>query len=236
MLNLSESLYYGVNFLFRMAKVSAEGRFLSGLIKLHYNRKVVPSLRQLSRKISWAEGWPKSKSAFWNAEAFMWEYQVEKEKRELIQKELRFLCRNGRKNLDLGCGSYSYLLSVGMDLSEKMLQLNENITKAVVGSLEKKLPFRNKMFDSVTLIFVLNYIKNYFQLLREVQRTLKPRGVLVMVLYSKNINSWQKQKEVNHFSAERWRKVLSNAGFAVNFKEKEGLWFFKCEKKKKKPY
>lgn len=216
-----------------MAKISAEGRFLSGLIKLHYSRKVVPSLYQLSRKISWAKGWPANDSAFWNAEAFMWEYQIDKGKRELISKELSFLCRKGKKrkshkNLDLGCGSYSYLPSVGMDISEKMLQLNENLIKAVVGSLEKKLPFRNEMFDSATLIFVLNYIKNYPQLFQEVRRVLKPRGMLVVVLYSKNINAWQRQKELNHFSAERWLEVLKKAGFRVSFKAKERLWFFRC--------
>ncbi|MEK6845246.1 MAG: hypothetical protein AABY26_00690, partial [Nanoarchaeota archaeon] len=74
----------------------------------------------------------------------------------------------------------------------------------------------------------MNYIKNYPQLLREVQRVLKPQGVLVAILYSKNINAWQRQKEVNHFSAERWIKVLEKAGFRVSFKEKEGLWFFRC--------
>jgi len=208
--------------------MDSETEFLSGLIQLQYGMKVVPKLKKLSSKVGWAKNWPQDTTSFWNAEAFMWARKIDKEKRELIKRELSFL--SSGKNLDLGCGSYSYLSSVGLDLSPKMLDFNKNLKKKVVGDLEQKLPFREEEFDSVTAIFVLNYVKNHSALFREVCRVLKEKGHFVAILYSKQINDWQRQKEVNHFSEIVWRKELEQAGFGVNSYIKEGLYFFICQK------
>ena len=199
-----------------------ETEFLQGLIELQYGKN--PDLKEVAQKVPWAKGWPENDKAFWNAEAFMWERKISKEKRELIKKELAFL--DGR-NLDLGCGAYSYIKSVGFDFSSKMLQFNDNLTEKIEGSLENKLPFREE-FDSVTAAFVLNYVEDYEQLLQEVKRILKEQGKFLMVLFSKQVKEWQRQKELNSFSAEKWKEVLEEVGFSVKFYEKEELWFFSC--------
>jgi len=205
-----------------------ETTFFEGLIELQYGKKVVNLLKPIAQKISWAKGWPEDDTAFWNAEAFMWERKIDREKRNLIFKELRFLI--GGKNLDLGCGGYSYIPSTGFDFSSEMLKQNEQCTSKVQGDLEKKLPFRVKEFDSITAVFVLNYVRNYNGLLQEVSRVLKPKGIFVMVLYSGELNDWQKQKEVNRFSVKKWKSILKEVGFKVNFYEKGKMWFFKCGK------
>ncbi len=203
-----------------------ETDFFNGLIELQYGQEDLRRMKELSEKISWAQGWPENNLAFWNAEAFMWQRKIDKEKRELIEEELAFL--DGKRNLDLGCGAYSYLKSVGLDFSEKMLKLNEKCTEKIVADLEKKLPLENNSFDSVTVIFLLNYVKNYSSLLLEIKRVLKDKGNFVMVLG--NVNHWQKQKEINGFDFNEWKEVLEKVGFNVNCYEKEGLWFFRCEK------
>jgi ubiquinone/menaquinone biosynthesis C-methylase UbiE len=203
-----------------------ENKFLEGLIELGFQEDVKDKLKKLSSKVKWAKGWPEKKESFWNAEAFMWQHKISSEKRDLITKELLFL--NGKKNLDLGCGSYSYIPSVGFDVSEKMLQFNENLVSRVKGDLEKKLPFQNNYFDSVTAIFVLNYICNYDLMLKSIKRILMNDGCFMMVLSAKQINSWQRQKEINRFNAGEWKKQLEKSGFKVDFYEKEELWFFKC--------
>ncbi|MEK6969010.1 MAG: class I SAM-dependent methyltransferase [Nanoarchaeota archaeon] len=209
-----------------------ETEFLCGLIELQYGLKVQEKLTVLAAKIPWAQNWPEDQQAFWNAEAFMWQHKISQEKRQLISQELKFLIMDlPTKNLDLGCGAYSYLPSVGMDFSDKMLQFNDQCTEKITADLESPLPVKDNSFNSVTAIFVLNYIKNYSGLLLEINRVLK-EGVFVMVLYSKQINEWQRQKEVNAFTAEDWKAVLNRAGFIVDFYEKEGLWFFKCKKLK----
>ena len=209
-------------------RLNPENEFLKSLIKLQYGIKVQNTLRKQSSKVPWAKGWPKNNTSFWNAEAFMWSHKVDKDVRKLITTELKSL--SGKKNLDLGCGSYSYIPSVGFDLSKKMLDFNDNCTEKVEGDLERKLPFANNSFDSVTTIFVLNYVKNYPKLLSEINRVLKSNSIFVAVLYSKNINSWQRQKEVNKLPKEKWKSSIIQVGFSVKLQQKQGLWFFKCTK------
>ncbi len=209
-------------------KTDPETAFLSGLIELQYGRNVDQRLRSSARKVSWAVGWPENKEAFWNAEAFMWQRKISREKRDLIKQRLAFLA--GRKNLDLGCGAYSYLPSVGFDISRKMLDFNEQCALKIHGDVEQPLPFGAGEFDSVTAVFLLNYVANYKQLLKEVRWVLRPTGVFAMILSSDPINDWQRQKEVTVFSAEQWKEQCRAAGFCVAFSEKEGLWFFTCKK------
>lgn len=208
-----------------------ETEFFRGLIELQYGRKVETKLEQISSQVSWAKGWPKRDEAFWNAEAFMWQHKISKEKRELIRKELRFLSvgkLSGGKNLDLGCGAYAYIPSVGLDFSEKMMQFNQNCKEKIIGNLEQKLPLGNKQFDSVTAVFVLNYVKNYGLLLNEIKRVLKRKGIFAAVLSGLEINPWQRQKEINSFSGKEWKEILEKNGFKVKFYEKDKLWFFRC--------
>ncbi len=211
-------------------KDDPETEFLAGLIELQYGMDVENKLIPLSKNISWAKGWPENNVSFWNAEAFMWNRKISKDKRNLIHQELNIL--EGGNNLDLGCGSFSYVPSTGFDFSLKMLDFNDNCLNKVKGDLEEQLPFSNNEFDSVTAIFVLNYVNNYLELLQEVCRVLSKNGTFVMVLYSKNLNEWQKRKQVNSFSTNGWLGHL-NKQFTVNFYEKDKLLFFKCKKKEK---
>jgi len=205
-----------------------ETDFLCGLMELHYGQDVEEKLKLIADKVTWAKGWPKDTKAFWNAEAFMWRHKIAKKKRALIAQELAFL--EGGMNLDVGCGAFSYISSVGFDVSEKMLQFNERCFEKVAGNLEETLPFLDGSFDSVTAVFVFNYVQNYELFLSELQRVLKRNGFLMIVLYGKMLNEWQRQKEVNHFSQEEWGEIVCDAGFAVDFYEKENLWFFKAIK------
>ena len=204
--------------------MDSETEFLKGLIELQYGRPVEKRLQEVAQKISWAQGWPADTTAFWNAEAFMWSHKIEKEKREVIEQELSPL--SWGNNLDLGCGSYSYLPSMGLDISPKMIKFNERCTSKMIADLEQPLPIAANSFDSVTAVFVFNYIQNYRQLLSEVQRILIGGGTLVMVLSAGGVQDWHRQKEVNKLSSTEWITVLQNKGFKVKFQEQERLWFF----------
>ena len=207
--------------------MDVETEFLTGLLELGYGEPVEEKLKLLAPKIFWARGWPEDKKAFWNAEAFMWGHKIGREARVLLTRELSFL-RSGR-NLDLGCGAHSYVPSVGLDFSEKMLQYNDQCPEKILGDLEQPLPFDDSQFDSVTLVFVLNYIKNYRALLQEVQRVLRPEGKCIAVLSAPGINSWQRQKEVNAFSPSTWQDILHSCGFKGEWQEKKSLYFFSYE-------
>ncbi len=206
-----------------------ETAFFQGLLELQYGRNVEKKLRSLAGKIPWARGWPDNKHAFWNAEAFMWQRKIGREKRKMIAKELSFL-KTG-KNLDLGCGAYSYVPgTVGVDISPEMLKRNELVQKKIVSDLEQPLLFSSGEFNSVTAVFVLNYIKEVEKLLREIQRVLAAPGCLLAVLSARPINDWPRQKEVNSFSEEEWKQLFQAAGFFVKLKPKNGLLFYHCVK------
>ena len=206
--------------------MDAENEFLIGLLELGYGEAVEEKLKKLSSEVVWAKGWPHDRRAFWNGEAFMWRKKIHMRLRSVIAEELSAF--NGGRNLDIGCGAFSYVKSVGFDVAEKMLQFNSNLSEKVVGDLNSRLPFGNGSFDSVTAVFVLNYVENLNLLLLEVKRVLREGGKLMVVLYSGQVNSWQRQKEVRHLNLEEWREVLEKSGFRVRVWEREGLWGFEC--------
>lgn len=206
-----------------------ETKFFMEKLELDYgNKKAVKKLKEISKKIYWLKGWPEDKMAFWNGEAFMWGCKIDKDKRKLIGEELKFLEKG--KNLDLGCGSHSYVKSVGFDLAEKMLLLNNNLSEGVTGDLEGKLPFEEENFDSATLVFVLNYVENYHGLLEETFRVLKKGGSLVIVQPVHKVEKWYKRKVANKLNYGEWIEILEEKGFKVEPYKKEGLWFFRCVK------
>lgn len=209
--------------------MDTENEFFIHKLELDYgNKKAVKELKKLSNDIAWLKGWPNNKAAFWNGEAFMWSNKISQEKRKLITKELKPLEK--KKNLDLGCGAYSYTPSTGFDISEKMLLLNDKLKERITGDLEKALPFEDESFDSATLVFVLNYVKNHESLLKEVFRVLKKKGSLIVVQSSKQVDKWHRRQAVNNCSFKRLNGLLNQTGFKVKSYEKEELWFFKCRK------
>ena len=60
--------------------------------------------------------------------------------------------------------------------------------------IEKGIPFKSKTFDSISLIFVSNYIKNLKNLYKECSRVLKKNGKLIIV--QTNLGKWYKRQGI----------------------------------------
>ncbi len=205
-------------------RMDPETSFLCGLLELQYGQPVEEKLRRLTLDVPWAEGWPQDTRAFWNAEAFLWKQKIPEEKRQLIARKL--LSLEGSSNLDIGCGAWTYVPeSVGFDLSEKMLQFNDRCSRKVIGSLEHPLPFAAGSFQSVTAIFVLNYVRHLPQLLEEIWRILGREGKMVAVTSGKNIHEWQRQKEIHSLSANQWANLFQQHHFSVKCQEDSAISF-----------
>jgi demethylmenaquinone methyltransferase / 2-methoxy-6-polyprenyl-1,4-benzoquinol methylase len=103
----------------------------------------------------------------------------------------------GSKALDVCCGTADWTIAladavgptgevVGLDFSQNMLKIGEekvkglglNYVKLIHGNA-MELPFPSESFDYVTIGFGLRNVPDYLQVLKEMQRVLKPGGIAV---------------------------------------------------------
>lgn len=104
------------------------------------------------------------------------------------------------KVIDLGCGTgyYLFLLSnlpiklklTGFDfdkkaLNEAKISLSGKNIKFVSGDLHK-IPFKDNSFDKIVISEVLEHVKKDVVVLKEINRILKPEGILVISVPSLN--------------------------------------------------
>ncbi|MGG0535296.1 demethylmenaquinone methyltransferase [Priestia aryabhattai] len=109
----------------------------------------------------------------------------------------RMNVQKGTKALDVCCGTADWTLAmaeavgetgeaVGLDFSKNMLKIGEekvknspfsNITLLHGNAME--LPFEDNSFDYVTIGFGLRNVPDYLQVLKEMQRVVKPGGKVV---------------------------------------------------------
>lgn len=120
--------------------------------------------------------------------------------RSFIWEETRFLFDNyikkGELILDIGCGNGRYVelvknkeaAYVGVDNSQKLITLAKERypNTDFILSDALSLPFSGERFDRVYSIAVFHHIPSHelrLKFLSEIQRVLKPRGVLVLTVW-----------------------------------------------------
>jgi demethylmenaquinone methyltransferase / 2-methoxy-6-polyprenyl-1,4-benzoquinol methylase len=103
----------------------------------------------------------------------------------------------GQSALDLCCGTADWTIAlaeavgtdgkvVGLDFSQNMLKIGEKKVKerqldqvSLVHGNAMELPFDDDSFDYVTIGFGLRNVPDYLQVLKEMNRVLKPGGIAV---------------------------------------------------------
>jgi ubiquinone/menaquinone biosynthesis C-methylase UbiE len=95
---------------------------------------------------------------------------------------------NGKRQIKLleaGCGSASHIQfkaavhAVGIDISEEQLQLNTAVQDKIVGDLQE-YPLPANEFDVVVCWMVLEHLSRPKDALRNMCRTVKPDGLLIL--------------------------------------------------------
>lgn len=107
----------------------------------------------------------------------------------------RMNVQKGRKALDVCCGTGDWTIAlakeigpegevVGLDFSKNMLKVGEQKIKdmnlnhaALIHGNAMELPFPDNSFDYVTIGFGLRNVPDYLQVLKEMNRVLKPGGI-----------------------------------------------------------
>jgi ubiquinone/menaquinone biosynthesis C-methylase UbiE len=133
------------------------------------------------------------------------------------------------KILDIGCwsGQFVGLLDqqykiVGIDIDKKVLEFAKSLYPHVkfVKASALNLPFRNKLFDIVTLLATIEHLpkRSEHKILKEIHRVLKPNGYLLIStmnnqLLSKLLDPAYFLTGHRHYSAKQMKNILKKAGF-----------------------
>ncbi len=122
-------------------------------------------------------------------------------KTEMRRAEAEILGRylkDGRA-LDLGCGGGKHLgliaskaEAVGMDISPKLASIAmSRSSKPIVVGEAMRLPFKSSSFDSVVSVFgALNHVKSLKKTIKDIARTMRPDGVLILTAANKWNAGW----------------------------------------------
>ncbi len=122
---------------------------------------------------------------------------------EDILKIVKLFKKKGVKRiLDLGCGSGRHIVYLvkhgfevyGIDIAPRGLQITKDWLKKEklranlkIGNVYKKLPYKNNSFDALISTQTLhhNRIGNIRKLIKEIERILKPKGLIFITVSKK---------------------------------------------------
>lgn len=113
-----------------------------------------------------------------------------------------------RKVLDLGCGSGRHTVYLakrgfevyGFDIAPEGIKITRNWLKKErlkasfkIGDIYKKLPYKDKFFDAIIAIQVINHgkIESIRKLIREMERILKPKGLVFITARRRRLRNWR---------------------------------------------
>lgn len=143
----------------------------------------------------------------------------------------------GNTAIDLCCGTCDWTISMaeasggqitGLDFSENMLQFGHRKVKerglddriSLVQGNAMELPFEDNTFDYATIGFGLRNVPDLYQVLREMQRVVKPGGMVVCLELSKP--TWQPFKGLYYFYFEKVLPLLGKL-FAKRYEQYKWL-------------
>jgi len=202
-------------------------KFFHNLFLLGYERnknkkkKLLDEAKDIAKKVPELKGWPENAVKFWDTEAFRWQAAIPLKVRTLIKDELSKRIKKGL-NLSLGSGNYPYIEnSILIDYSKEMLKIVRKAKKKIVYDINKKLPFNSNHFDSVTAVFIVDYLKDLKKVLKDVKRVLKKNGKLVIVNSKNQINELYHMQEKKTWKAIELKNILVSLGFKVKIDTKK---------------
>jgi SAM-dependent methyltransferase len=145
----------------------------------------------------------------------------------LLERELEQRAADGRRALDVGCGTGTMLQHLsryarvqGIDADPKAVAFCHERGLTDVSQIESPvLPFPDGSFDLVTAFDVLEHVEDDIGLLREMYRVASP-GALLLVSVPAYQFLWGAQDEISHhhrrYVAPELRRRVTAAGFQLD--------------------
>ena len=144
----------------------------------------------------------------------------------------RMNVQKGSSALDVCCGTADWTIAmaeavgptgkvVGLDFSKNMLKIGQEKIKnlkhvSLIHGNAMELPFNDNSFDYVTIGFGLRNVPDYLQVLKEMNRVLKPGGIAVCLETSQPTMFGYKQLYYFYF---RYVMPLFGRLFAKSYRE-----------------
>ncbi len=153
----------------------------------------------------------------------------------LIKELIRSLRVQDPKMLDIGCGTGNNLINFGtlgtifgLDISSQALAFcaKRGLRDIVVRCPVEKTAFRDKVFDIVTCLEVLEHLQDPVEALRELRRVLKDTGKIIIAVPAFRTLWSQHDEALCHLRRYRADSLLSDAEEAGLKVEKTGYFFF----------
>lgn len=141
----------------------------------------------------------------------------------VVQYLVSGYARTSKRVLDLGARRSPYThglpgMVVGLDLpaaqEEKLgftpqsLSRYDQARRFPVFGRGEHLPFHSVSFDAVLLIEVIEHIEMYRELIKEIQRVLRPGGVLVLTTPNGDTFPQPAQHHVRHYNPAALKKLI----------------------------
>jgi ubiquinone/menaquinone biosynthesis C-methylase UbiE/8-oxo-dGTP pyrophosphatase MutT (NUDIX family) len=147
-------------------------------------------------KISW-------KNRFYGKEGKLLQNKLSLPHKDFKKFVALFRGSKDKRVLDLGCGTGRYTIALseegfkvyGIDWVEKVIKITkqklkkEGLTANLkTGDIYKKLPYNNNFFDGIISIKVIhhNRVSKIKKLIKEMERVMKPGGILMIEVPKKN--------------------------------------------------
>lgn len=146
--------------------------------------------------------------------------------------ENKLTCQSSIRWLDIGC-AYGFLVAeacrlglngYGVDISKHAISqarkifphLKARFTNCGIGDLLNI--FAEESFDVISMIEVMEHLKNPYQSIKIVHKLLKPKGLLLIT--TPNPKRLKTDKDVTHVNVHDityWKYILANQGFKVKY-------------------
>jgi len=177
---------------------------------------------------------------------FKWYGKVFIKPQEDLRRIVKLFKKKGVKNiLDLGCGSGRHAVYLakygfevyGIDIAPKGIKMTRDWLKKEklkanlkIGSIYKRLPYKDKFFDAVISTQAIHHekIENIRKAIKEIERVLRPRGLLfITVRKGKFKKQWERGKIIEKFGHQKVDyKIIEPRTYIPTEKGEKGLMHY----------